>query len=298
MEIRQLRYFSAVAETGSFTRGARREHVSQPSLSEQIKQLESKLGSELFDRLGQVTKLTAAGKTFYRAAQSVLKRLGKVRSKIQDAQNPHGGAVTVGGSPTVAPYFLPTALASFKRKYPLVRLRIVEESSDQLLQDLRKAAVDLVLLQIPVGGREFASEELTREPLYLAIPTGHRLASRRTIGLEELKEDPFLMLSDGLFRRAVLDALRKARVRPRIVAEVHGLATILALVSAGVGVSIVPQMAMETKRGCKFVALRDDPRTRIIGLVRLRRHNVSQTQRLLSEHLHRVADSQSVQSNG
>ena len=107
MEIRQLRYFCAVVETGSFTRGARRERVSQPSLSEQIKLLEAELELELFDRLGQTTKLTAAGRTFYRTVRPILKRLAEVKTKMQDAQNLQGGSVTIGAAASIAPYFLP-----------------------------------------------------------------------------------------------------------------------------------------------------------------------------------------------
>jgi LysR family transcriptional regulator, hydrogen peroxide-inducible genes activator len=291
MEIRQLRYFCAVAETGSFTRGARREHVSQPSLSEQIKMLEIELGSDLFDRLGQATKLTPTGKTLYRSARSVLSRLGEVKSQIQHGRNMQGGDVTVGAPPTVAPYFLPRALVSFKRKHPLIRLRVIEEPSDQLLQDLRSAAVDLAVLQVPVSGSEFTSEEVAREPLYLAMPRNHRFATRKTVHLAELKEDPFIMLKDGPFRKLVLDALRNARLRPRVVCEAHSFATVLAMVSAGLGVSIIPRMAIEKKGGCAFAALQDEPRTRVIALVRLKRHSVSPAHRLLVEHLERISGS-------
>ena len=290
MEIRQLRYFCAVAETGGFTRGARREHVTQSSLSEQIKMLEQELGSDLFDRLGQTTKLTPTGKTLYRAARSILSRLGEVKSKIQDGRNMQGGDVTVGAPPTVAPYFLPRALVSFKRKHPLIRLKVVEEPSDQLLQDLRSADVDLAVLQLPVSGSEFTGEEVTREPLCIALPRGHRLAGRKTVHLVELKDDPFIMLKDGPFRKLVINAFRKAKIRPRIICEAHGLAMVLAMVSAGLGVSIIPRMAMEKNNGCKFAALQEEPRARSIALVRLKRHNVSPAQRLLLEHLQRMAD--------
>jgi LysR family transcriptional regulator, hydrogen peroxide-inducible genes activator len=292
MEIRQLRYFCAVVETGSFTRGARRERVSQPSLSEQIKLLEAELELELFDRLGQTTKLTAAGRTFYRTVRPILKRLAEVKTKMQDAQNLLGGSVTIGAAASIAPYFLPPALVSFKRKFPLIRLKIVEESSDQLLQDLRNANVDLAILQPPVSGGEFACEQLLDEPLYLVLPARHRLASRKIIQLQDLKEDAFLVLRDGNFRKVMLDVLRKARVRPKIVGEVQGLTTILMLVSAGLGVSVMPQMAIERRNGCKVIALHDEPRTRAIALVRLKSHNISHAQRLLAEHLHRFANSQ------
>lgn len=291
MEIRQLRYFCAVAETGSFTRGAQQEHVSQPSLSEQIKALEAELQTKLFDRLGQETKLTPAGRVFYRTVRPVLKKLAEAKTKLHEAQNLQGGNVTIGATPTIAPYFLPPALVAFRHRYPLIRLKIVEESSDHLLQDLRNASIDLALLQPPVPGSEFASEELAREPLYWALPARHKLASRKAIHLQDLKEDPVVMLHDGNFRKIALSVMRKAHIQPKIVGEVQGLSTILTLVSAGLGISVVPQMAIERKNGCRFVALQDEPQTRHIALVRLKSHTVSHAQRLLTEHLHRFAAS-------
>ena len=100
-----------------------------------------------------------------------------------------------------------------------------------------------------MSGGEFASEQLLHEPLYLILPARHRLASRKTIQLQDLKEDAFLVLRDGNFRKVMLDVLRKARIRPKIVGEVQGLTTILMLVSAGLGVSVMPQMAIERRNG-------------------------------------------------
>ncbi len=290
MEIHQLRYFCAVAETGSFTEGARKEHVSQPSLSQQIIKLEGELGSELFERLGRATRLTLAGKIFCRIAKSILNRINQVKSEMQGAQNLQEGSVTVGAIPTVAPYLLPLAVVAFKRKYPLVQLTVVEELPLQLLEALRNAAVDLAVLQLPVSGKGFVTEELLREPLYLVIPGHHRLASRKAIDLRQVKDSPFIVLREGYtFRKAVLDALRRAGVRPNIVCEAHNFPTIIAMVSAGLGVSMIPKMAIEKKRGCKFIPLRNEPCIRIIGLVRLGRHHMSPVQRLFLEHLRQSA---------
>src|SRR5262250_1715680 len=116
MELHQLRYFCAVADTGSFSRAAEQSHVSQPSLSQQILKLEAELGARLFDRLGRSVRLTDAGKTFLPRARAVLHELEAARGDISEGKASVSGHVTVGAIPTVAPYFLPPILAAFSRR--------------------------------------------------------------------------------------------------------------------------------------------------------------------------------------
>src|SRR5437667_11664762 len=117
MELHQLRYFCAVAETGSFSRAAERSHISQPSLSQQILKLEDELGTRLFDRLGRSVRLTELGKTFLPRARAVLRELEAAKGDVLEGKEFLGGRVTVGVIPTVAPYFLPPRLTTFTRKF-------------------------------------------------------------------------------------------------------------------------------------------------------------------------------------
>src|SRR5216684_6065197 len=127
MELQQLRYFCAIADTGSFTRAAQQTHVSQPSLSQQIRKLEDELGVRLLDRLGRTVRLTELGRSFLPRARAVLRELEAARGDVVEGKEFIGGPITVGVIPTVAPYFLPPRLTSFSRKFPQVRLTIVEE---------------------------------------------------------------------------------------------------------------------------------------------------------------------------
>ena len=127
MELHQLRYFCAVAETGSFSRAAEHSHVAQPSLSQQILKLEDELGARLFDRLGRSVRLTDVGKAFLPRARAVLRELEAAKGDVVQSKDSVAGTLTVGVIPTIAPYFLPQRLTSFTRQFPQGRLTVVEE---------------------------------------------------------------------------------------------------------------------------------------------------------------------------
>src|ERR1700686_1483896 len=134
MELQQLRYFCAIADTGSFTRAAQQTHVSQPSLSQQIRKLEDELGARLFDRLSRAVQLTELGRSFLPRARAILRDLEAARSEVVERKMSISGPVSVGVIPTIAPYFLPPILAAFARKYPDARVTVVEEITPLLLE--------------------------------------------------------------------------------------------------------------------------------------------------------------------
>src|SRR5216684_882679 len=197
MELHQLRYFCAVAETGSFSRAAEQSHVSQPSLSQQIMKLEEELGARLFDRLGRSVRLTELGKTFLPRARAVLRELEAAKGDVVERKDFVGGPVTVGIIPTVGPYFLPPFLTSFSRKFPQVRFTVVEEITPALLDRLRAGAIDVAILALPIRGHEFETAPLLTERLFAALPKNHKLAKRRSLVLKDLRSEPFLLLRDG-----------------------------------------------------------------------------------------------------
>src|SRR6266481_5646740 len=135
MELHQLRYFCAIAETGSFSRAAQQSHASQPSLSQQIRKLEDELGARLFDRLGRTVRLTELGTTFLPRARAVLRDLEAARSDVVERKTSISGPICVGVIPTIAPYFLPPLLASFSRKYPQARAPSWKRSHRCFLKD-------------------------------------------------------------------------------------------------------------------------------------------------------------------
>ncbi len=212
MELHQLRYFCAVAETGSFSRAAQHSHVSQPSLSQQILKLEGELGVRLFDRLGRSVRLTEVGKAFLPRALSVLRELEAARGDVVESKESVSGQVAVGVIPTVAPYFLPPVLAAFAKLFPKSTVTVVEEITPVLLERLRAGSIDIALLALPVRGHEFEALPLITEPLFAALPRNHRLSRNKTVALGELRKEPFLLLRDGhCFRENAIGACARAR---------------------------------------------------------------------------------------
>jgi LysR family hydrogen peroxide-inducible transcriptional activator len=286
MELHQLRYFCAVAETGSFSRAAEQSHVSQPSLSQQIMKLEDELGARLFDRLGRSVRLTETGQTFLPRARAVLRELEAARGDVTEQKDSVGGAVTIGVIPTVAPYYLPQRLTRFSRKYPQVQLTVVEEITPVLLDQLRASKVDLAILALPIRGHEFESFPLLTERLFAALPVGHKFAKRRTLALKDLRAQPFLLLRDGhCFRDTAVAACDRARLHPQIIFESGQFSSLLSMVGAGMGVSIVPEMAVEKKSRCRFVRIDDSAAARTIGAVILRGRSLSRAHHAFLAHL-------------
>jgi LysR family transcriptional regulator, hydrogen peroxide-inducible genes activator len=285
MELHQLRYFCAVAETGSFSRAAEQSHVSQPSLSQQILKLEDELGTRLFDRLGRSVRLTELGKTFLPRARAVLRELEAARGDVVEGKESIGGPVVVGVIPTVAPYFLPPRLTAFSRKFPQVRLTVVEEITPILLERLRSGTIDVAILALPIRGHEFETEPLLTERLFAALPRKHKLNSRTTLSLKDLRAEPFLLLRDGhCFRDTAVAACDRARLHPQIVFESGQFSSLLSMVGAGMGVSIVPEMAIEKKSPCRYVRIADDQAVRRIGRAVLRGRSLTRAQAALLHH--------------
>ena len=277
VEFHQLRYFCAVAELGSFSRAAEYSHVSQPSLSQQILKLEAELGARLFDRLGRSVRLTDAGKSFLPRARAVLRELEAARGDVSESKDSVSGHISVGVIPTVAPYFLPPVLASFSRRFPEATVSIIEEITPVLLERLRAGSLDVAILALPVRGHEFESLPLLTESFYAALQVRHRLARRKTIGLRDLRKEPFLLLRDGhCFRENAVAACDRARVSPQVVFESGQFSSLLGLVRAGIGVSLVPAMAVDRNHAqLRFVRISDPHATRTIGALTLRGRSLS-----------------------
>jgi LysR family transcriptional regulator, hydrogen peroxide-inducible genes activator len=282
MELHQLRYFCAVADTHSFSRAAVQCHVSQPSLSQQILKLEDELNVRLFDRLGRTIRLTSVGETFLPRARAVLRELEAARGDVAEQRGSLSGTVSVGVIPTVAPYFLPAYLSRFSRQCPEAQLSIVEEITPVLLERLRAATIDIAVLALPIRGHEFESFPILTERLYAAVPKQHRFGRQDSLSLKDLHAEPFLLLRDGhCFRDTAVAACDRAHLHPQIVFESGQFSSLLSMVGAGIGVSIVPEMAVDRKSRCSFVRLADQHATRTIGAVRLRGRSLSRAQSAL-----------------
>ena len=282
MEIHQLRYFCAVARHGTFTRASEAEHVAQPSLSQQVLKLEGELGARLFDRLPRSAKLTVFGKAFLPKAERILRELDEAKTELLEMSGNENGEVVVGIIPTIAAYLLPKLLNGFAARHPLITVKIFEDITPALVQRLHDGSIDLAIAALPIAGIELAGEELFEEKFYAVLPEKHRRASRASISLAELNREPFLLLKEGhCFRDSLIAACNKSRMTPSVIFESGQFATILAMVSAGMGVSAVPAMAVKPQPGCKFIPIKGKHGTRKVGIVTSRNHFQSRAQRIL-----------------
>lgn len=248
MEIHQLRYFVAVAQTGSFSRAADQCHVSQPSLSQQIAKLERHLGCKLFDRLPQGTALTDAGEVLLKQATAILSAVEETEQRLRDG-NTQYSRLTVGAIPTIAPYLLPQTLEHFSQAHPETVLTVHEDVTEQLIQGLIAGEIDVALMALPIDNEQIATQALFSEPLLLALPARHKLAEQRPLHVSHLKDERFIVLNEmHCLGRQVLSFCHVNHYGSSISCRSAQIATVQELIKCGQGISILPRMALEYKR--------------------------------------------------
>ncbi|HEY4358769.1 MAG TPA: LysR substrate-binding domain-containing protein [Acidobacteriaceae bacterium] len=279
MEFHQLKYVCAIAETGSFSRAAERCQVAQPSLSQQILKLEEDLGTKLFDRLGRSVRLTEAGRAFVPHARSILEGMEAARSSAAEKNTDVRGSVTAGVIPTIAPYLMPRYIAAFAKKYPDAKLRVVEETTPVLVERLRVLSIDFAILALPLRHKDLECFPILTEPVFAVLPKDHPRANAESLALKDLRKESFVMLRDGhCFRDLSLATCTHARITPNIAFESGQFSSLLGMVAAGVGISLVPEMAIDRNAGCRFVRLSDKRATRTIVASVLRGRSFSRVQ--------------------
>ncbi len=284
MEFQQLRYACAVADTGSFSRAAERCQIAQPSLSQQIQKLEEDLGVRLFDRLGRSIRLTEAGRAFLPHARSVLEQIEAARSSVTVQHADVRGSVSVGVIPTIAPYLMPAYAAAFTEKFPEAKMRIVEEMTPVLVEGLRDLSIDLAILALPLRHKDLEIVPLRTEPVFAALPKSHPRAGSESLSLKDLRGEPFVMLRDGhCFRDLSVAACSSAKIKPTIAFETGQFSSVLAMVGAGVGISMMPEMALDRGADCCYVRLTDARARRSIVLATLRGRSFNRVQKAFRE---------------
>jgi DNA-binding transcriptional LysR family regulator len=248
MELHQLRYFTAVADLGSFTKAARRCLVAQPSLSQQIIKLEKELGQPLFERLGRTVRLTDAGLLLHDQAVTILASVEDAKSRVSEAIQ-EGGTVTVGAIPTVAPYFLPPIVCDFKKSNPQASVVIHEDLTEHTVEHCLRGELDVGVLALPIPDQRLHVVKLLEEELLLALPTKHHLTKKRHINVNDLNGEPFILLSKmHCLGQQILAFCNRKACRPFVTCHSSQVLTVQELVSIGHGVSLLPAMACALDR--------------------------------------------------
>jgi LysR family hydrogen peroxide-inducible transcriptional activator len=243
MELYQLRYFVAVADTGNFTRAAESCHVSQPALSQQILNLEDEVGHKLFHRLGRKAVLTEAGTAFLERTRKILLEVANATRELSDHPS-LGRRIAVGAVQTVMPYLLTPFIARCRELLPNLTIDAREGFRENLVHHVVEGDLDLAVVPMPVKDPRVSVEPLLTEPLMLVIGKDHPFASRAEISVEDLAEETFISLGDSSALAAqIREFFGDRNFVPRISHRCAQVATLKLFASMGLGISLLPQLA-------------------------------------------------------
>ncbi|MGW2815883.1 LysR family transcriptional regulator [Streptomyces sp. NPDC001415] len=270
MQFQQLLYFVAVAETRHFTRAAERVHVSQPSLSQQIKALENELGAELFSRARGNIALTDAGEALLPLARRILADADTARIEVQELAQLRRGRVRLGATPSLCTGLLPDVLRAFHDRHPGIQLLIEEGGSHDLVRELARGALDLALivLPLPAGSPALTTIELLQEDLVVVssaaeVPPG----SGSSVRVADLRDAPLVMFRHGYdLRELTVAACRAEGFEPVFTVEGGEMDAVLGFVRAGLGVAVVPSMVAARARDLRVTPLARPGLRRTIAL--------------------------------
>lgn len=272
-DLADLRAFLAVADLGSFKAASLAIHLSQSALSRRIDKLEGAIGVALFERSTRKVELTTVGRSFVPKARNVLNELEAALLGISDVAERISGEVTIACVPSAVAYFLPEVIRSYHRKYPGIRIRIIDESSFDILLNVARGEADFGLTYIGAQEADLEFEPVLQDPFVLACTKDHSLAKRRKVRWEEIGQHSYITLAQGSGNRLLIDlALAQGKSQPRWFCEVHHVPAMVSLIEAGLGVGVVPRLAMPRQGHPKLVSvpLHEPEIARTLGLIKRR----------------------------
>ncbi len=272
MNLRELEYLLAVDEERHFHRAADRCFVSQPTLSGQLKKLEQELGVQLVERNNRQVRMTEAGRAVSDQARRVLNEAQAIQSIARTFHDPMQGELQLGLIPTVAPYLLPVIMPLFKKQYPGLKLWLHEQQTAVLLDKLRTAELDLLILALPVETNEFAEWDLFNEVFWLAVPRQAPLAKKTNLRLADLQDQEMLLLEEGhCLRGQALEVCFSAGAHENAGFRATSLETLRHMVGEGMGMTLIPDLAVPKRRlksdPVSYVPFRDPKPARRIGML-------------------------------
>ncbi|MFH8292522.1 LysR family transcriptional regulator [Streptomyces sp. NPDC018059] len=262
MELQQMRYVLAVAETENFTRAAERCHVVQSALSHQVARLEKELGARLFERTSRRVRLTAAGEAFLPAARQALEAAERARAEVSAATGEIRGKLAVGSIPTVAAVDLPAVLRDYHLRYPQVRISLRVGSSERLVEQVRDGTLDAAFLGVQPAFRPQGvnDRELAHGQHVAVVAPGHPLATEEEVDLSRLAEEAFVDFAEGSAARAQSDeAFAAAGLRREVAFEVSGVELMARMVRHGLGIALLPATFAAELPGLRTVPVTNGP---------------------------------------
>lgn len=299
MELRHLRYFTALADCLNFTRAAERVHVTQSTLSHQIRQLEDEVGRPLFERVGKRVVLTDAGELFWSYAQRALKEVDQGLGLLREAATPITGALRIGATHTFNIRLIPDCLATFLARFPTVKVAVEELEADGIEARLRSGNLDIGIAYRPAGATDLWFEPLYHEEMVLVVAAGHPLARRKRIRMVELHRRRVVMLPPLFATRAMLDeCFAGSGAEPVVVAEMNTIAPMLGLVERTDLLAIVARNAVPPGMGLHVIPIESPTPVRTPGLLWLRQRDPQPAIRSFASIVRRTALRESLVPRG
>lgn len=264
MNLRDLKYLVAVANHGHFAKAAKESFVSQPTLSVQIKKIENELGVQIFERGSKKFLVTAVGKEIIKKSEVILREAEEIKILAKNSKDSFSGEVRIGAFPTLASYFFPQAIPPLSKKFPRLKLLLVEEKTEILIKKLCDGEIDAAFLAMPVSDSSFEVRKIFSEPFLLAVPQNHQLAKKKKIRQKDLKGKNLMLLEDGHCLRsqaleicALLGAFEKQDFRAT------SLETLRQMVASGAGITLMPQIAVRKSDKISYIEIVDAPKREI-----------------------------------
>ncbi len=268
MNIRDLNYLVAVADLRSFVQAAERCFVSQPTLSTQIKKLENSLGIQIFERTNKKVLPTEPGEQIIASARLVLREIDTIKEIAALAQDPLVGNFRLGAFPTLSTYIFPSLVPLIKQHLPKIRLILIEEKTDLLIDQLNQGKLDAALLALPISNEFLESQRLFDDEFKLAVAPDHPLADKKSINSSVLQRESLLLLTEGHCLRDQALAVCKMNGAEEQDVRATGLETLRQMVRAGTGITLMPNIAIrEHEDAICYIPFTHPVPHRTIGLV-------------------------------
>ena len=266
MELRQLEYFQMASRLKNITRAAERLRVSQPNITVAIKKLEAELGIQLFDRSQKQLALTPEGAVFLNRIELALRNIQDAVLEVNDYKQLQKGTIKIGIPSMIGAYLFPKIFSSFQKQYSHLDIYLYEEGSMAIREQLERDELDFGIVIISNAAQSLQLLPMSTSQIAACVPENHPLATKKSIGIQDLTDADLIMLKEGSFlRHLVLDKLKAANITPNIVLESNQIETIKGLVSSGVGLAFLLDFIVEGTPGIKALPL-DEPIFVDVGL--------------------------------
>ncbi len=266
MNLRDLKYIVEVAREKNFARASAKVFVSQPALSMQIKKLEETLGVEIFERDKQNFLITPVGAEIIKKAEIILQESEEIKMIAKNSKDPHKGEIRIGAFPTVASYFLPNFVKNIHKKFPHLKIFLIEAKSDELIAKLKNGELDFCLLAMPIADDNLIGEKIFSEKFLLATPKGHPFSKKSKIQIKELKNQELMLLEDGhCLRDQALEICSMVKAFENQDFRATSLETLRQMVANGTGITLIPEIAVRSDDKISYVKIFNAP-FRTIGI--------------------------------